>query len=105
VNVDASGSLALAGEGSLHYSGLASIAVGQSPVSNILTGLSGVSFSDGKLSLPFTLAGTFEHPIFGLKPAAGPQGFPAGIRAPGQPAENPADLIHGLGELFKKNTR
>ena len=112
VNVDGSGSLALAGEGSLDYDGVASVAVGQSAITNILTGFSGISFSDGKLSFPFTLAGTFEHPIFRLKSPAGPQGLSApqrilpGAQAPGQPAQNPGDLIRGLGELFKKkNTR
>jgi len=104
VNLDASGSLALAGEGSLHYSGVANIAVGQTPISNILTGLSGISFSDGKLSLPFALGGTFARPVFSLKPPESPQGFPVGARAPGQPVQNPEDLIRGLGELFKKKS-
>jgi uncharacterized protein involved in outer membrane biogenesis len=104
VNVDASGNLALAGEGSVDYNGVATIAVAQSPISNILTGLYGISFSDGKLSLPFTLLGSFNHPRFGLKSPAGAQGVPLGGREAQQPLQNPDEVIRGLGELFKKRS-
>jgi len=115
VDVDGAGSVAVAGEGSLDYEGVAKVVAGQNPVTNILASFSGASFADGKLTFPFTLGGTFQKPQFKVKSAGGPgqlgglKGFLPG--AAGQPTttppgqtqpQTPQDLVKGITGLFKK---
>jgi uncharacterized protein involved in outer membrane biogenesis len=71
VNIDAHGSLTLAGAGELNYEGTADIAAQQNAFTSILGGLLGQKVTAGKLSFPFGLEGTVAHPRFVLKsPAA-----------------------------------
>ena len=114
VEAEGSGSMSMAGEGSLDYEGLAKVIAGQNPITGILTGFSGATFADGKLSFPFTIGGTLQNPKFVLKSAAG--GAKVGSaqdimnRAAGQQGaqpgqaqpHNPAELVQGIVGLFKK---
>jgi uncharacterized protein involved in outer membrane biogenesis len=67
VDLDASGSLALAGAGQLNYDGVARIDVKQSALSSLLGGLLGGKLSGGKLAFKFGLGGTLAQPHFTLK--------------------------------------
>ena len=112
MDVDGRGSASLAGEGNLDYEGLAKVAAGQNPVTNILAGFSGATFADGKLTFPFTLTGTFENPQFKVKSATGRQAVTGlqqllGSQPPstqeGQTEQpSPDDLVQGISGLFKK---
>ena len=77
--------------------------------------MSGATFADGKLSYPFTIAGTLHNPLFRLKTLSGPGGKlgaagriagAAGVQVPGagQPgqAEQPGGLVQGIAGMFKK---
>jgi len=94
LDVDCSGSMTMANEGSLNYQGAANLAAsGSNPLTTILAGLSGAKIANGKMTFPFTVGGTFAKPKFSLQGAAG-QGGAA-------PAE-PVDLMRGLSGLLKK---
>jgi uncharacterized protein involved in outer membrane biogenesis len=107
-DVDGSGVVSLAGEGNLNYSGTASLQAGQNGVTNLLAGLSGAKYENGKLVFPFTVSGPLANPHFSLINAKGIlQGLLAGQQQgtnaqSGQPAQSPANLVQGLGNLFKK---
>jgi uncharacterized protein involved in outer membrane biogenesis len=66
VDVNASGSLGLAGEGSLDYQGVAKVAVSQNALTSVLAGMSGATVANGKMAFPFKLAGTLQNPKFTL---------------------------------------
>jgi len=66
VEVDASGSLALAGKGSLDYQGVATVATSQNALTSLLGGLAGTTVKGGKMAFPFHLTGTLENPRFTL---------------------------------------
>jgi hypothetical protein len=106
VDVDGSGTLGVAGAGSLDYEGVASLAAGQSAVGDLLGGLSGAKLENGKLSFPFGVGGTLENPKFSLKSGGGVSrlGTLAGARGAstqtGQP--QPAEVVKGIAGLFKK---
>jgi uncharacterized protein involved in outer membrane biogenesis len=112
VDVDAAGALALAGEGSLAYDGIAKLAAGQNPITSILGGLSGATYADGKLSFPFSIGGTFQNPQFKLKSLGSKQqltGLQGLLGAKGQQQtgaqgqqQTPADLVQGIAGMFKK---
>ena len=117
VDVEGSGSVALAGEGMLDYEGVATVAAGDNPVTSLVATLSGASFADGKMTFPFTLSGTLEKPNFKIKSAGGLvqqrglQNLLGGetgqqsLTQEGQPRsepQSPADLIKGLTGLFGK---
>ena len=95
VGIDAAGVLTLVGEGSLDYNGVAEVSAAESALTNMLAGLSGAKFAGGKLSLPFALVGTLDHPRFRLKtPAGAPGRVGAGAVQP--------DVVQGIMDLFKK---
>ena len=97
VNVEGSGGMTMAGEGTLAYQGNASLAASTSnPLTNILAGLSGATIKDGKMIFPFTVGGTLAKPKFSLKGGGGQGG------ATQTGAAQPADIVKGLAELFKK---
>ncbi|MBZ5513771.1 MAG: AsmA family protein [Acidobacteriia bacterium] len=113
VDVDGAGTMAMAGAGSLDYEGTGKILAGQNPVTGLLAGLSGATFADGKLTLPFSIGGTLEKPQFKLTNARqGQMGALQGLLgakgqqqagAQGQPQQQtPADLVQGLAGMFKK---
>jgi hypothetical protein len=67
VDVEGSGSLALAGEGSLDYQGVAKVAASQNALTSILGSLAGATFANGKMAFPFHLTGTLQNPKFTLQ--------------------------------------
>jgi uncharacterized protein involved in outer membrane biogenesis len=71
VDLDASGTIALAGAGQLNYQGVARLNATAGGVSDLLAGLLGSKIQGGKLNFPFTLTGTLDAPRFGLKPGRG----------------------------------
>jgi len=73
VELDATGSLGLAGNGSLDYQGVARLAASDNALTTVLGGLTGATFSGGKMTLPFILKGTLKNPQFTLKPNSGSQ--------------------------------
>jgi uncharacterized protein involved in outer membrane biogenesis len=98
VDVDGSGSMTMAGDGTLDYQGDASLAAsGNNPLANVLTGLAGAKFANGKMIFPFTVGGTFAKPKFSLKGgAAGQSGaVPANV-------QEPVDVVRGISGLLKK---
>ncbi len=114
IDVDASGSLGLAGAGSLDYAGVARLVAGQSSITNLLTGISGATYADGKLTMPFKIAGTLQNPKFLTKAGGGAGTVGAvgnilggssgqqGAQQPGQTQQNPADIVQGISGMFKK---
>jgi len=68
VDADASGSLGLAGKGSLDYQGVARITTNQNALTTLLGGISGATLAKGKMILHFNVAGTLQNPQFTLKP-------------------------------------
>jgi uncharacterized protein involved in outer membrane biogenesis len=100
VDVVGSGSLTMAGEGTLDYQGDASIAAGGSnPLVAVLGGLAGATYTDGKLTFPFTVAGTFAKPKFSMKGG----GLADKGAAPDNVQKN-VKLVRGLSELLKKRS-
>ena len=83
VDVDGSGSMTMAGDGTLDYQGDASLAAsGNNPLATVLGGLAGAKVANGKMTFPFTVGGTFAKPKFSLKGgAAGPGGVPEAAAA------------------------
>jgi hypothetical protein len=109
VDVDGSGTLALAGEGSLDYQGVAKVAASQNALTSILVSISGATFANGKMIFPFNLAGTLQHPKFTLKSGgAGSQsgaikGAQAGQKGATGQKQQPANSVQGTTGLLKKN--
>ena len=98
VDVDGSGSMTMAGDGTLDYQGDASLAAsGSNPLGTVLGGLAGAKFANGKMTFPFTVGGTFAKPKFSLKGgAAGQSGaVPAA-------AQEPVNVVRGISGLLKK---
>jgi uncharacterized protein involved in outer membrane biogenesis len=107
VDVDGSGSLALAGEGSLDYQGVAKVAVSQNVLTSILGGIAGATIADGRMAFPFNLAGTLQDPKFTLKTggAGSPLGAITGALTGGKGTtgqQQPAQVVQGISGLFKK---
>jgi uncharacterized protein involved in outer membrane biogenesis len=67
VEVNGSGSFALAGEGSLDYHGVAKIAASDNALTNIMGSMSGSKIANGKMAFPFIMTGTFRNPKITLK--------------------------------------
>jgi AsmA protein len=107
VDVDASGNLALAGEGSLDYEGVAKVAASQNALTSIVGGIVGATVANGKMAFPFNLAGTLQNPKFSLK-SGGPGsrlGAITGALTGGKAAaaqQRPANILQGIAGLFKK---
>ncbi len=98
MEVDASGSMTMAGEGSLDYQGDASLAAnGSNPLATIMGGLAGAKMANGKLIFPFTVGGTLAKPKFSLKGGATQAG---GL--PKAAAQAPVKTVRGLSGLLKK---
>lgn len=108
VDIDGSGSLGLAGEGSLDYQGVAKVAAAQNALTNILGSISGATLTNGKMAFPFNLAGTLQNPKFTLKSGgAGSQlgaitGALAGQKGATGQQQQPADAVQGIAGLLKK---
>jgi len=108
VDVDASGTLALAGECSLDYRGVAKVAASQNALTSIVGGLSGATLAGGKMAFPFNLVGTLRNPKFTLKSGgAGSQlgantGALGGQKGAKGQQPQPANAAQGIAGLLKK---
>jgi len=68
MDIDASGALALAGEGRLDYQGVSKMNARRNGFEGIVAGLLGSKVSaDGRIDVPFTISGTLDRPRFALK--------------------------------------
>ncbi|HMD87040.1 MAG TPA: AsmA family protein [Terriglobia bacterium] len=98
VDVDGSGSLTAAGDGTLDYQGDASLAANSNnPLATVLGGFAGAKFANGKMTFPFNIGGTFAKPKFSLKGGAAGAGG-----APKAAAQEPVDVVKGISGLLKK---
>ena len=70
VELDGSGSLGLAGNGSLDYQGVAKVVTSRNALTDILRGISGATLVNGKMAFHFKVTGTFQNPQFTLTPSA-----------------------------------
>ena len=95
LDVAGSGAMALAGAGEINYTGVAKVAARQTGLTSLLAAVSGATFSNGKLSFPFGLRGTLDHPKFSLRSGQGGSSSPA---TGGQSG----NLIQGISKLFRK---
>ena len=103
LNVDASGVLDLAKSNLMNYTGTALVPARQGGLTNLVAGLSGATFLNGRLSFPFQLLGTLEHPRFVLKTGKGTLGKLSGAPASGgKQGAQPANTIQNLINLFQK---
>jgi uncharacterized protein involved in outer membrane biogenesis len=108
VDVEGSGSLALAGEGSLDYQGVARVAASQNALTSIVGSISGATVAGGKMAFPFSLAGTLQNPKFTLKSGgAGSQlgaitGALGGQKGATGQQQQPANAVQGIAGLLKK---
>jgi hypothetical protein len=101
VDVDGSGSMTMGGEGSLDYQGVAGIAAGRNPLGDIVGGLAGASFANGKLSFPFTVGGTFAKPKFSVKGGGAPGALGA-AKGLAQGKAQPAEVVSGIAGMLRK---
>ncbi len=68
MDIEASGALALAGEGRLDYQGVSKMAARRNGFEGIVAGLLGSKVSaNGTIDVPFTITGTVDRPRFVLK--------------------------------------
>jgi uncharacterized protein involved in outer membrane biogenesis len=101
VDVDGSGSMTMAGDGTLDYQGDASLAIsGNNPLGSVLGGLAGAKMENGKLTFPFTVGGTFAKPKFSMKGGAG---GPAA--APATEVKEDINAVKGIAGMFKKKKK
>lgn len=97
INVEGAGSIGVNPPQRLNYAGVAHLAAATNPLTNLLAGISGVSFSNGQLNLPFTLSGTFSKPVFRLK-QTGREGFVNSLAKPAQAPQALQDIL----KLFQR---
>jgi hypothetical protein len=109
VDVTGFGSLALAGEGSLDYQGVAKVTASQNALTSILGSLAGTALKGGKMAFPFTLTGTFRNPKFTLKSggASGRLGTNGGALTGQQrtKGQQPANIMQDPTGLLKKKNQ
>lgn len=103
LNVDASGVLDLARSNQMNYTGTALVPARQGGLTNLVSQISGATFSNGNLSFPFELHGTLDKPKFSLKTGKGILGGlsttpPSG----GKQGATPANTIQNLFNMFQK---
>lgn len=95
--VDGSGTIDLNPPERLVYQGVAHLAAATNPLTNLLADVSGVSFRNGELILPFTVTGTASRPVFRLKQNAREQLLNP-LAKPGQAPQ----AIQNILKLFQK---
>jgi len=101
VDVDGSGSMTMAGDGTLDYQGNAGLAAGGSnPLGTVLGGLAGAKMENGKLTFPFTVGGTFAKPKFSLKGGTG-----GAAAAPEAEVKQDVNAVKGIAGMFKKKKK
>lgn len=97
ITVNGSGAIELNQPERLNYVGVAQLAAQTNPLTNIMADLSGASFANGKLSLPFTVGGTVHNPAFHLNGTSG--------RNPASPLARPGQgqqVIQNILNLFQR---
>lgn len=68
MDIDASGALGLAGEGTLDYQGVSEMNARKNGFEGLVAGLLGSKVSaDGRIDVPFVITGTLDRPRFALK--------------------------------------
>jgi uncharacterized protein involved in outer membrane biogenesis len=108
VDLNGSGSIALAGGGSLDYQGVAKVAAGQNALTSILGGMAGATLAGGKMAFPFHLTGTLQNPKFTLKSGGAGSGLgaitgtPVGQKGATGQQQQPANSMQGVSGLVKK---
>lgn len=99
VTLNGSGTVGLAGAGRLDFGGTAEITAKKNALTNILADVSGAAFSNGKLGVPFTLAGTLDRPLFRLNTRSA---LGNALAAPGQKPNPSQQDLQNLFNLFKR---
>ncbi len=103
LNVVASGSVDLSGSNLMNYTGTAWVPARQTGLTNLVAGLSGATYANGKLAFPFDLRGTLENPRFVLRTGKGSLQGLSGASAPGtSQSVQPGNAIQNLINLFGK---
>jgi uncharacterized protein involved in outer membrane biogenesis len=108
LDAQGSGSMTLAGPGSLNYDGVANLAAGTNQLSTLLASMSGATLANGKMTFPFGIGGTLSVPKFMLKSMGkgqvnGLQNLIGGQQGgTTNQQQDPASLIQGLAGAFKK---
>ncbi|HLI35315.1 MAG TPA: AsmA family protein [Terriglobia bacterium] len=104
ITVDGSGRVELSGANSLHYQGIAEFAARQNPLTNILANISGATYQNGQLKLPFVVNGTLQRPLFQLETAR--QFFqPPAATSPAANPNQPPNALQNLFKLFQQKKR
>jgi hypothetical protein len=109
VDVEGSGSLALAGQGSLDFQGVAKVAASENALTSIVGSIAGGTLAGGKMAIPFNLTGTLQNPKFTLKSsgAGSRSGGVTGALPGGKGAtiqQQPAKAVQGISGLSKKKS-
>jgi uncharacterized protein involved in outer membrane biogenesis len=103
LNVDASGVVGVAAPNQMNYIGTALMPARQGGLTNLVAGISGATFANGKLSFPFELQGTLDNPKFSLKTGKGVLGGLSGAPASGAgQGAQPGNAIQNLFNMFQK---
>lgn len=98
INVEGTGSIDLNPPERLNYQGVAHLAAATNSLTSLLAGISGASFSNGALNLPFIVSGTLNKPVFRLKQNQG-QGF---VNSLAKPAQAPPQALQDILKLFQR---
>jgi hypothetical protein len=94
----------LTGANPLHYQGIAEIAARQNPLTSLLANISGATYQNGKLKLPFVVNGTLQHPLFQLETAR--QFFqPPAAPSPAGNSHQPPNVLQNLFKLLQQKKR
>lgn len=109
VDVNASGSVALTGSNRMNYTGIARVPAKNTGLTNVLAGLSGATYANGKLAFPFDLKGPLANPQFSLSSGKGILGGLPGLSAPSnaptsgsKQGNQPGNFVQDLVNLFGK---
>jgi len=102
LNVDASGVLDMAKANQINYTGTAVVPARQGGLTNLVAGISGATFANGKLSFPFALGGTLDNPKFSLKTGKGILGGLSSPSSGGKQGAQPGNAIQNLFNIFQK---
>lgn len=100
LDVDGSGTLRLAGSNAINYTGLAKVPARKTGLTKLLAAVSSATFSNGKLTFPFDLRGTVDHPKFSLKGGKGGLFSTPPTAKSGK--SKPSNLIQGITKLLRK---
>jgi len=107
VDADGSGSMTLAGDGTLDYQGVASILAQSNQLNTLLAGLAGGTLANGRLTFPFGIGGTLKFPKFIQKGSnanrlANLSNLAGGNNNASGQKQNPANMVQGILGAFKK---